>query len=81
MKIKNLIPDNRFLLFVGVFLGIILLIIYPLVYKPVSRVEKGRTLQALNPDALPKDVLWSKSKVISELEKERTRRRLQNIYA
>ena len=75
--------NNRLFYFVAGFIRFILFILFLLVYRPLDRYRKGRTLQALDPDKLPEDQRWSRERTIQELEKERRRRRMmkRDIYA
>ena len=80
----NIVDNNRLIYFVAGFIGFILFILFLLVYRPLDRYRKGRTLQALDPDKLPEDQRWSRERTIQELEKERRRRRRmmkRDIYA
>ena len=79
----NRFSNNRLIYFVAGFVAFVLFMIFILIYKPLSRYDKGKTLQALDPDSLPESERWSKERTIRELENERSRRRMmrQDIYA
>ena len=79
----NILDNNRLIYFVAGFIGFILFILFLLVYRPLDRYRKGRTLQALDPDKLPEDQRWSRERTIREYKAERNRRKMmrQDIYA
>ena len=59
------------------FFTLIMLFLFIIVYKPVSRYDRGKYLQALHPSELG-DERWSRERAIAELEKERYRRKMMN---
>ena len=79
----NRFINNKLIYLIAGFIGFVLFIVFLLIYKPVSRYDKGKTLQALDPNSLPESQRWSRERTIRELENERSRRRMmrQDIYA
>ena len=75
--------SNKLIYFLAGFIGFVLFMIFLLIYKPVSRYQKGRYLQAIDPNSLPESQRWSRERTIRELENERSRRKMmrQDIYA
>jgi len=75
--------SNKLIYLLMGFFGFVLFFLFLLVYKPIDRYRKGRTLQALDPDKLSDDERWDKERTIQEYENERTRRKMmrQDIYA
>ena len=75
--------SNKLIYLLMGFFGIVLFFIFLLVYKPIDRYRKGRTLQALNPSKLSEDEKWDKKRTIQEYDNERSRRKMlrQDIYA
>lgn len=75
--------SNKLIYLIAGFVGFVLFMIFLLIYKPVSRYQKGRYLQALDPNSIPESQRWSRERTIRELENERSRRKMmrQDIYA
>ena len=68
--------SNSILYLVAGFFTLIMVFLFIIVYKPVSRYNRAKYLQAVHPSDLGEDERWSRERAIDELEKERTRRRM-----
>ena len=70
--------SNSVLYLVVGFFTLIMIFLFIIVYKPVSRYDRAKYLQALHPSELGEDERWSRERAIAELEKERYRRKMMN---
>jgi len=80
MNKKN---DISLIYLIGGFIAFILCFLFMIISNPLRKSEKGRKLQALDPDKLSEGERWSKKRSIKELDNERWRRKnmRRNVYA